>query len=72
MACLFDKYFDLAFKNKTGEPLAFVVADIAFKVVVMIYSVVKISFFVVEITFKVPLITSSVAKITFVETEVTF
>ena len=44
MTCMFNKYFELASSNKTGESLAFVVAEIAFKVAVMTSSVAKISF----------------------------
>ena len=44
MACMFKTYFELASNNNTGESLAFVVAEIAFKVAVMISSVAKISF----------------------------
>ena len=63
MACMFNTYFELASNNNTGEALAFVVAEIAFKVAVMTSSVAKISFFVAEITFIVPVITSSLIKI---------
>ena len=45
------------------------VAEITFKVGVIISSVVKITFVVAEITLKVDVITSSVAKITFVVAE---
>ena len=44
MACMFNKYLDLAYNDSTGESLAFVVAEIAFKVAVMISSVAKIIF----------------------------
>ena len=30
MACMFNKYFELASNNHTGESLAFIVAEIAF------------------------------------------
>ena len=40
-------------------------AEISFKVAVIIFAVVKITFVVAEIFFKVVVITSSVAKITF-------
>ena len=69
---MFNKYFELASHNNTGESLALVVAEIAFKVALMTSSVAKIIFLVAEITFKVPVITSSAVKITFVETENTF
>ena len=65
MSCIFNKYFELASNNNTGESLAIksgcddFLSD-------------QDHFFVAEITFKVPVITSSVAKITFVETEITF
>ena len=42
MACMFNKYFALAYNNNTGESLAF-------KVAVMTSSVAKMSFFVAEI-----------------------
>ena len=71
MACMINKYFELASNKNTGESLAFVMATIALKVAVMTSSAAKIIFFVAEITFKVPLITSSVVKITFVEPEIT-
>ena len=64
---IFNTYFELASNNNTGQSLAFVVAEIAFKVAVMTSSVAKISFFVAEITFKVSVITSSVVKITLVD-----
>ena len=67
MACMFNTYFELVSNTNTGESLAFVVAEIAFKVAAMTSSVAKISFFVAEITFKVPVITSSVVKITLVD-----
>ena len=44
MACMFNKYFELASDNNTGESLDFVVAEIAFKVAVMTSLVGKISF----------------------------
>ena len=44
MACMFNTYFELASNNNTGLSLAFVVAEIAFKVAVMTSSVAKISF----------------------------
>ena len=44
MAFMFNKYFELATSNNTGESLAFVVVEIAFKVAVMTSSVAKISF----------------------------
>ena len=69
MACIFNKYLELASSNNTGE--SFVVAEIAFKVAVMTFSVAKISCCVADITFTVPVITSSVVEITFVETEIT-
>ena len=71
MACMLNRYFELASNKNTVESLAFVVGEIAFKVPVMTSSVAKISF-CGEITFKVPVITSSVVKITFVETEIIF
>ena len=70
MACVFNTSFELASNNNTGESLAFVVAEIAFKVAVVTSSVVR-SFFVTEITFKVHVISSSVVTITFVETDIT-
>ena len=45
MVCMFNNYFEVASDNNTGESIAFVVAEIAFKVVVMTFSVAKISFF---------------------------
>ena len=72
MACMLNKYFDLASNNTTGESLAFVVAEIAFKEAVMTPSVAEISYFVAEITFKVPVITSSVVRNTCVQTEIIF
>ena len=45
MACMFNKYFELAYNNNTGESLAFNKA-------VMTSSVAKMSFFVAEITLK--------------------
>ena len=56
MACMFNKYFELVSNNNTGEALAFVVAEIAFKAAVMTSSLAKISFFAAEITFKVSVI----------------
>ena len=44
MACIFNKYFEVASNNHTGESLVFVVAEIAFKVAVMTSSVAKSSF----------------------------
>ena len=44
MACMLNTYFELASNNNTGESLAFVVAEIALKVVVMTSSVAKIIF----------------------------
>ena len=44
MSCMFNKYFELASNNNTGRSLAFVVAEIDFKVAVMTSSVAKISF----------------------------
>ena len=44
MACMFNTYFELASNTNTGESLAFVVAEMAFKVTVMTSSVAKISF----------------------------
>ena len=41
---MFNKYFELASNNNTGESLAFLVADIAFKVALMTSSVAKITF----------------------------
>ena len=41
---MFNKYFELASTNNTGESLAFVVAEIAFKVAVVTYAVTKIRF----------------------------
>ena len=67
MVCMFNTYLELASNNNTDESLAFVVADIAFKVAVMTSSVANISFFVAEITFKVLVITSSVIKVTLVD-----
>ena len=48
----------------TSLLVAFVEANITFKVAVITSSVVKITLLVAEITFKVVIITSSVAKIT--------
>ena len=45
MACMLNKYVELASNNNTGESLAFVVANIAFKVAVMTSSVAKIIFY---------------------------
>ena len=67
-----NKYFELSSNNNTGGSLAFVVAEIDFKVTVMTFLKAKISFLGAEIIFKVPVIMSSVAKITFVETKITF
>ena len=39
MVCMFKTYFKLASNNNTGGPLAFVVAEIAFKVAVVTSSV---------------------------------
>ena len=52
MVCMFNKYSQLAYNNNTCESLAFVVADIVFKIAVMTSSVSKISFFVAVITLK--------------------
>ena len=41
---VFNKYFELASNNNTGQSLAFVVAEIAFKVAVMTSSLAKIIF----------------------------
>ena len=41
MACMFNNYFEIASNDNTGESLAFVVAEIAFKVAVMTSSVAK-------------------------------
>ena len=46
---MFKTYFELASNNNTGESLAFVVTEIAFKIAVLTSSVAKISFFVAEI-----------------------
>ena len=71
MACMFNKYFELASNNNTYESLAFGVAEIAFKVPVITFQVadisvllVKITFVVVEIIFKEDVITSLMAMIT--------
>ena len=48
---MFTKYFELASNNSIGESLAFVVAEIAFKVAVIMSSMVKITFVETEITF---------------------
>ena len=76
---MFNTYFELASNNNTGESIAFVVADITFKVDVMTYSVAKISFFVVNITFvvteivfEVAVMTSSVGKITSTVADITY
>ena len=52
MACIFNKYFELPSNNNTGKSLAFVVAEIAFKVAVMTSSVVILSYFVTETLLK--------------------
>ena len=44
MACMLNTYFELASNNITGESLAIVVAEIAFKVAVMTSSVAEIIF----------------------------
>ena len=44
MTCMFNKYFELASNNNTGESLAFVVAERAFKVVMITSSVAKLIF----------------------------
>ena len=41
MACMLNKYFEVASNNNTGESLAFVVAEIGFNVAVMTSSVAK-------------------------------
>ena len=41
---MLNTYFELAFNNNTGESIAFIVAEITFKVAVMTSSVAKISF----------------------------
>ena len=43
MVCMFKTYFELASNNNTGDSLAFVVVEIAYKVAVMTSSVVKIT-----------------------------
>ena len=58
MACMFNKSFEVTSNNHTGESLAFVVAEIAFKVAVMTSSVAKS-------TVPVVVVTSAVTKITF-------
>ena len=45
MAFMLNKHFELTSNNNIGESLAFVVAEIAFKVAVMTSSVARISFF---------------------------
>ena len=59
MACKFNKYFEVASNNHTGQSLAFVVAEIAFQVpvVVVTSSVAKITFLVDKTTFKMAVIT---------------
>ena len=83
---MFNKYFELASNNNTGESLAFVVAEVTFKVAVMTSSVAKFSLFVAKITFvvaeitfnmavmtsSVPKFSSFVAKVTFVGAQITF
>ena len=64
MACMFDKYFEIASDDNFGESLAFVVAE-------MTSSVAKISVFCGWNRFKVHVTLSSVVKITFVETTIT-
>ena len=64
LVTMFNKYFELASNNNTGESLAFVVTVVTSSVANII--------FVTEITFKVHVIVSSVVTITFVETEITF
>ena len=44
MINMFNTYFELASNNNTGESIAFVVAEITFKMAVMTSPVVKISF----------------------------
>ena len=45
MIIMFNAYFELASNNKTGESIAFVVAEITFNIAVMTSSVAKISFY---------------------------
>ena len=45
MIIMFNAYFELASNNKTGESIAFVVAEITFNMAVMTSSVAKISFY---------------------------
>ena len=44
MIIMFNTYFELASNNNTGESIAFIVAEITFKMAVMTSSVTKISF----------------------------
>ena len=44
IACMLNKYFELAYNNNPGESLSFVVDEIVFKVAVMTSSVARISF----------------------------
>ena len=45
MIIIFNTYFELASYNNTGESIAFVVAEITFKMAVMTFSVAEISIF---------------------------
>ena len=50
MIIMFNTYFELASNNNAGESIAFVVAEVTFKMAVMTSPVAKIGFFVANIT----------------------